>query len=498
MLRRQLTQLLFRGGVHPETHKQATRDLPIRRMDLPSHLYLPVQQHIGQAASPLVKPGDRVLKGQMVAAGNGAVSASVHAPTSGRIAAVEPHPAPHPSGLPVKSIVIEVDGEDLWLDEPQPEHALALTPEEIARRVAQAGVVGMGGATFPAAIKLNMGASHALHTLIINGSECEPYLSCDDRLMRERSDEVLDGVRIMAHALRVRHTIIAVEDNKPEALAALRDGVLAMDPIEVREVPTLYPMGSEKHMIRTVTGREIPAGRLAADIGLIVHNVGTAWAVHRAVRMGRPLISRIVTVGGGALNAPANLEVPLGALVEDVIASAGGLREAPARVLMGGPMMGQAMPHTRVPVIKGSNGIIALTVGELKTEDTMPCIRCSRCVAACPCGLMPMEMAARIRRDDMSGAMERGLMDCVSCGSCSYVCPSHIPLVQYFQHARGVMARRKDDERRQDEIRALAAQRQAREEAEARAKAEANARRKAEREAARKKKTTSESGEHTP
>ncbi|MCG5500293.1 electron transport complex subunit RsxC [Ectothiorhodospira lacustris] len=477
----------FKGGVHPDDRKQATSGLPIEPLPLPARLYLPVQQHIGAAARPVVTAGDTVLKGQMIARGDGAVSAAVHAPTSGRILAVEPHPAPHPSGLPVETIVIEPDGEDRRQEEPDPEHALNLEPEIIAQRVAEAGVVGMGGATFPAAIKLNLGSRHHIDTLIINGSECEPYLTCDDRLMRERTDEVVDGIRIIRHALGARRALVVVEDNKPEALAALQARLYEMDTIEAMAVPTRYPMGSEKHMIKAVTGREIPAGKLGADIGVIVHNVGTAYAVHRAVRMRRPLISRIVTVGGGAVQRPANLEVLLGTRVEDLLAHCGGTRQPPARLLMGGPMMGQVMPHAQVPIIKGSNGIIALTAEEINIGETMPCIRCGRCVAACPCGLMPLEMAARIRKEDMDGAVDYGLMDCVACGSCSYVCPSHIPLVQYFHHAKGVLGARREQQRRQEEIKRLAQQRRERQEAEARAKAEAAERRKAEREAAKRK-----------
>ncbi|ANB02776.1 electron transport complex subunit RsxC [Ectothiorhodospira sp. BSL-9] len=488
----------FQGGVHPEDRKQATSHLPIETLPLPERLYVPVQQHIGAAAQPRVQAGQKVLKGEMIAAGTGPVSAAVHAPTSGTVVAVEPHPAPHPSGLPVQTIVIEPDGDDRWMDEPEPEHALNLEPEVIAQRVAEAGVVGMGGATFPAAIKLNLGSRHTIDTLVINGSECEPYLTCDDRLMRERTQEVIDGVRIMRHALGARHTLIVVEDNKPEALAALQEHLYEMDHLEAVSVPTRYPMGSEKHMIKAVTGREIPAGKLGADIGVIVHNVGTAYAVHRAVRMRRPLVSRIVTVGGGAVQRPANLEVPLGTRVEELLAYCGGTRETPARLLMGGPMMGQIMPHAQVPVVKGTNGVIALTAAEINIDDPMPCIRCGRCVDACPCGLMPLEMASRIRSEDMDGAAAHGLMDCVACGSCSYVCPSHIPLVQYFQHAKGVLGDRREQQRRQEELKELAQQRRARQEAEAKAKAEAAARKKAEREAAKKKRAQQAEAKETP
>ncbi|SFM38048.1 electron transport complex protein RnfC [Ectothiorhodospira mobilis] len=479
----------LRGGVHPQPRKQATRHLAIEPLPLPRRLYLPVQQHIGAPARPLVAPGDRVLKGQMVASGDGAVSAAVHASTSGQVLAIEPHPAPHPSGLPVLTLVIAPDGDDRWVDLPEPDHALSLSREEIARRVAAAGVVGMGGATFPAAVKLNLGTRHAIDTLILNGSECEPYLSCDDRLMREHPGEIIDGARILRQALGAQRTLIVVEDNKPEALAALRERLYVADAIQAVAVPTRYPMGSERHIIRAVTGREIPAGKLGADVGVMVHNVATARAVHRAVRHHQPLVSRIVTVGGGAVARPANLEVPLGARVQDLLEHCGGTPTAPARLLMGGPMMGQVIPHARVPVVKGSNGVIALTAAEARSADPGPCIRCGRCVAACPSGLTPLEMAARIRAGDLDGAAARGLSDCVACGACAYVCPAHLPLVQYFQHAKGALADRREQGQHQERIRRLAQRRRERQEAEARAKAEAAAQRKAERAARRQRKT---------
>jgi electron transport complex protein RnfC len=446
---------------------------------MPAYLYVPVQQHIGAPAEPEVGIGDKVLKGQLLAHSQGAVSAPVHAPTSGVIDAIENHTAPHPSGLPVKTIVIKTDGEDCWANTVTPIDPFQLTPEEIAIRVGAAGVVGMGGATFPAAVKLNLRNRYSIHTLVINGAECEPYLTCDDRLMRERGEHIIDGIRIIQKALGATKVIVAIEDNKSIALAAMKSACAQYSDISISRVPTRYPMGSEKHLIQTVTGKEVPARALSADIGMIVHNVGTAFAVHRAVRYGRPLVSRVVTVSGDAIGQPRNLEVLLGTRVSELVAFCGGYKEPPARLLMGGPMMGQTLPHEHVPIVKGTSGIVALSKQQVAEQLARPCIRCASCVAACPCGLLPLEMAARSKKGDFEGALDYGLMDCVACGSCAYVCPSNIPLVQYFNYAKGELANKQRAQHKATETKRLAEQRIVRLEREKQAKAEAAAKRKA-------------------
>lgn len=475
-----MKQFRFHGGVHPEAHKIPSAVKPIEDLPLPRRFYIPLQQHIGTPAKPEVEIGQQVLKGQLLAHSQGIVSAPVHAPTSGTIVAIDEFTAPHPSGLPVCTITLEGDGENRWQHALMPVDPFKLEPEEIATRVGVAGIVGMGGATFPAAVKLNLGRSHRIHTLIVNGGECEPYLTCDDRLMREQAHQAVDGIRIILRALRTERALIAIEDNKPTAIAVMNAACRRHDNVKVVTVPSRYPMGSEKQMIQTVTGREVPAGQRSADIGVVVHNVGTAYAVHRAIRLGRPLVSRIVTVGGGAVREPKNLAVPLGTLVEELLAFCGGFCEPPARLLMGGPMMGQILPHTRVPVVKGTNGIIALTAAEIKAKPVAPCIRCNSCVSVCPCGLMPLEIAARVRKGDLDGATDYGLTNCIGCGSCSYVCPSHIPLVQYFNHAKGELVARREAKHKAEKTRKLAEQRQARLEREAKTRAEAAAKRKAE------------------
>ncbi len=477
-----MKRLQFRGGVHPDDHKAPTAECPIEELALPARLFVPMQQHIGAPAEPCVRIGQKLLKGELIGRAQGAISAPVHAPTSGTVLSVEECTAPHPSGLPVLSVVIEPDGRDEWRDFPVPRNPLEMPPETIAERVAAAGIVGMGGATFPTAVKLGGAIGKHIHTLVINGGECEPYLTCDDRLMRERPAEIVEGAQIMLQGIRWGRAIIAIEENKPQALAAMQEATRGLGNIEVRAVPARYPMGSEKQLIGLLTGLEVPAGGLTAAVGVLVQNVATAYAVHEAIRYGRPLVSRVVTVGGGAVARPKNLRVPIGARASDLLAACGGLTEAPARLLMGGPMMGMPMPSDTVPMVKGSSGLLALTPAEARpAQPPSPCIRCARCVRACPMGLMPLEMAARARRGDVEGAEAWGLKDCILCGSCSYTCPARIPLVHYFLYARGELGLREAQKRKSEHTRRLAESRALRLEREARQKAEAAARRKAER-----------------
>jgi electron transport complex protein RnfC len=471
----------IRGGVHPGENKHATAGHNIIAVPLADRLFIPLQQHIGAPAEPIVKRDDRVLKGQLLANSQGLISAPVHAPTSGRIVAIGKHPAPHPSGLPVRTIIIEPDGEDRWIDIALPyDDPLTLDPEEIAARVAAAGIVGMGGATFPSAVKLNLRKRFKLKQLVINAAECEPYLTCDDQLMREYADEIIDGICIMMHALQVTKATVAIEANKPQAIKAMAEASKKLPNVKIITVPVQYPMGSEKHLVQTLTGKETPARALTADIGIVVHNVATARAVQQCIRYGRPLIDRVVTVSGGAINKPGNYLTPIGTPVAMLLDIAGGYKTEPARIISGGPMMGQPLPGTNVPIVKGSGGILALTTAEIAQKPAMPCIRCGNCVTACPCGLLPVEMANRARMNDLDGAIKFGLMDCIACGSCSYVCPSHIPLVQYFNFARGAATEKQRAQYKQEEIKKLVETRNIRMEAQAKAKREAMAKQKAE------------------
>src|SRR3989338_2837854 len=324
----------IRGGIHPEYRNEQASEKAIVVMPMPAALYIPLQQHIGAPAEVLVAEGDLVKKGQMVARNQGAVSASQHAPTSGRIRTVTDLTAPHPSGLPQTTIILEADGKDEWAELPEPiVDPFAADMHTINDRVAQSGIVGMGGAAFPSAIKLNLGDQKKLDTLLLNGAECEPYLTCDDRVMREYADEIIDGARIMAHALGTSRIIVGIEQNKPQAIESMTRAASAFPEIEVIGVPVQYPMGSERHLVQAITGRETPARKLTADLGIMVHNVSTARAVHHAIRFGRPLVARVVTVSGGAIREPNNVLVPIGASVYDLIEFCGGFAERPESVI---------------------------------------------------------------------------------------------------------------------------------------------------------------------
>ncbi|SIQ15388.1 electron transport complex protein RnfC [Aromatoleum tolulyticum] len=482
ILDRFLRTARFSGGVHPDDHKRPAADAPLRVMPPPARLYVPLVQHIGSPARAVVAVGDHVRKGQRIGEPQGAVSAAIHAPTSGRVIAIGDIVAPHPSGLPVRGITIESDGRDEWCELEACDDPFALDPAEIGRRVARAGVVGLGGAAFPSAVKLSGGLGARVELLIINASECEPFLSCDDRLMRDRAAEAVDGIAIMLHATGAREARIGIEDNKPEAIAVMRAAVAGHARIRVEVIPTRYPMGSEKHLILVLTGREVPAEGRPSDIGVVVHNVGTAVAVRNAVRFGRPLVSRLVTVNGACVREPGNVEVPIGTLAGEVLAFCGGLRVdhgGPARLLLGGPMTGMQVPTLEVPVIKGTGGILVLDAAEVGEGDGGPCIRCGDCMRACPVGLLPLEIAARVRVGEVDKAAGFGLADCIACGCCAYVCPSRIPLVQYFHHAKGELAARTRGTQRNETIRTLTRAKAERLEREERDKAEALARRAA-------------------
>ena len=472
-------------GVHPDDRKRPAADVAVRVMPMPARLYVPLVQHIGSPARAAVLVGDQVKKGQKIADAQGMVSASIHAPTSGTVVAIGDIVAPHPSGLAVTAITIEADGRDEWIATEACADPFALTADEIGRRVAAAGVVGLGGAAFPAAVKLTGAARSDVSTLIINGGECEPYLSCDDRLMRDRAANIVDGIRIVAHAAGAKNTLIGIEDNKPEAIAAMQAAVAAagLDNIAVRPIPARYPMGSEKQMILVLTGHEVPANGRPSDVGVLVHNVGTALAVRNAIRFGRPLVSRLITLSGECVSQPGNVEVPIGVLCEDVVNFAGGLQGKPARLLMGGPMMGMQLPSLQVPVIKGTSGILALSASEVAERTPGPCIRCGSCLNACPVGLLPLEMNAHIGAGSLDGAVKFGLKDCIACGCCAYVCPSRIPLVQSFNHAKGELAAQERAKLRNEATKKMVAARTERVEREAREKAEAAAKRAAERKA---------------
>jgi len=475
-----------RWGVHPDDHKRPAADAPLRILPPPAKVYMPLQQHVGGAARPIVLVGQKVLKGQLLAEPSGNISAPIHAPVSGTVAAIGEVTAPHASGLGFTAITIDNDFENRWIESEPVADPLALAPEEITKRTAAAGIVGLGGATFPSAAKFSLGRRLKVDTLIVNGGECEPYLSADDRIMRDSAAAVVDGVRIVMRAIGAEQALVGIEDNKPEAIAAMRVAAKPFPEVKIRPVPTRYPMGSDRQLIQTLTGREVPADARAAEVGVLVHNVSTCAAVHQAVRFGRPLVERIVTINGGAVKEPGNIFAPIGTLVSELLDFCG-LHCEPARIILGGPMMGTPLPHAQVPLVKGASGILAFDAKEAFVPEAGPCIRCGNCTRACPMGLQPLEMGAHIRAGDLDGAEKFMLGDCMSCGCCAYVCPSHIPLVQYFNHAKGELWAKERTKLRVDASKRLVEARAQRLEREAKEKAEAAARRKAERAAAKAK-----------
>jgi electron transport complex protein RnfC len=426
----------FNGGVHPPQHKLESANSPIASVPMPRRLVLPLRQHVGNVSKLQVAVGDQVLKGQLLAAADGMISAAVHAPTSGTIVAIDEQLIPHASGLPDLCITLEADGEDRWIDH-APLDYRQLPKAEVIARLRDAGVVGLGGATFPSHVKLREDGRHPVATLILNGAECEPYITCDDRLMRDRAEEIVRGLEIMQYLLGAARCMIGIEDNKPEAAAAMRAACKQSEiPIEVVEVPTLYPGGGAKQLIKVLTGLEVPSGRLPTEIGVQCFNVATAYTVHRFVNFGEPVISRVVTVTGNVAH-PGNFEVPLGMAIEDLVQVAGGAGDETNGFIMGGPMMGFNLPSIRVPVVKATNCIIASAPRMFPPQPpALPCIRCTRCADACPVDLQPQELYWFAKSQNLDKARSYNIFDCIECGCCNYVCPSHIPLVQYYRFAK--------------------------------------------------------------
>ena len=432
----------FRHGVHPREEKALTSQLPIRRMPFPDEIVLPLRQHAGNPATLCVKVGDHVERGDPVGLADGWISVPIHASASGRVTDIDWWP--HPDGTMAMSVRIAVDRYAAQLPRPRVvPHWEGLTADEVVRAVQDAGVVGLGGAAFPTHVKLAPLADFPLHTLIINGAECEPYLTSDHRTMAEYPARVLSGVRVMMHAMGINRCVVGVERNKPDAIAALRQALPTDLDITILPLTVKYPQGAEKMLIQAVTGIEVPSGQLPASIGIVVQNVGSVAAIAEVFETGLPLIERIVTVSGHGLRRPANLIVPVGTKLRDLLAFCDGVTPDAAEVIMGGPMMGQAQANLDAPVLKGTTGVVVLEKQETRLEQVYPCIHCGRCLEACPVFLNPSLLGdfARVGRyDDL---VDLHLADCMLCGSCAYVCPSNIPLAQLFQASKVALRRAK-------------------------------------------------------
>ena len=424
------------GGIHPAEHKHESTQRGLEIAPVPKQLILPLQQHIGARAEPLVAVGDKVLKGQVLAEASGLVSCPLHAPTSGTVTAIGPAPFPHASGLEEWAITLDSDGLDTWTELVPLQDYQSIDPATLLELIRQAGISGLGGAGFPTAVKLNARPEQKIHTLIVNGTECEPYITADDTVMRYRADAIVAGIDIISHLLNPEQILIGIEDNKPEAIAAMRAAV-ADKAMQVVVFPTKYPSGGEKQLIQILTGLEVPSGGLPADIGMVCMNTNTLAAIHDAVVLGQPLIKRITTLTGAALSRPTNVEALIGTPIRDLLAFADLQPERLHRLVMGGPMMGFTLQSLDAPIIKTTNCLLAATLEELPPPPpAQACIRCGLCAEACPAELLPQQLHWFALGKDYEQLKRQHLFDCIECGACSYVCPSSIPLVQYYRAAK--------------------------------------------------------------
>lgn len=477
----------FPGGIVLEGHKLYGEAGHTRAAPIPAELIYPLEQHIGQAARPVVAVGDRVQRGDVLARADGFVSAPIHASTSGTISAIESRPVPHSSHLDATCIVLSADGKDtaraepLW---PAVSDPAALTHEQLIRIVREAGIVGLGGAGFPSAVKLNPKDTARVDTLILNGAECEPYISCDGAAMVEDAEAIVRGATLLKKLIKARQVLIGIEDQNRQALAAMQAACKAFGErcVFVREVATRYPQGGEKQLIQSLTGEEVPSEGLPIDIGIVVHNVGTAAAIWQAVSEGKPLTERIVTVTGSGVQQPTNLRVRVGTPIRALIDACGGYRTQDGlRLLMGGPMMGVDLADDSLPVVKATNCILAGTRDDLAPPpDPMPCIRCGDCVEVCPASLLPQQLYWHARAHEFDKAQTLNLSDCIECGCCAEVCPSNIPLVQFYRFAKTEIRVADQERRKADQARARHEFRAERLEREKQAKEEARRRKREE------------------
>ncbi|WP_371742346.1 electron transport complex subunit RsxC, partial [Aestuariibacter sp. A3R04] len=481
----------FPGGVHPDGRKLLSSQTAVATLPLPDKLVIPVRQHIGIEGSLLVQVGDKVLKGQPLTQSGQHYSVPVHAPTSGEVTRVADHVTAHPSGLTELCIEITPDGKEKWTTVSPVENYQSVAPSVLLSRICDAGISGMGGAGFPSHIKAS--ASKPVEFLVVNGVECEPYITSDDRLMREHAGQIIEGVDILRHLLSPLCVIIAIEDNKPEALSVFQKIAKVREDIKVIAVKTKYPAGGEKQLIEVLTGREVPGNGLPIDVGVTMFNVGTCFAIADAVIRGKPLLQRIVTVTGEAIERPGNYWTLLGTPINHLLKHTGYLadKQVTPQVIMGGPMMGFTLNDAAVPVVKTTNCLLVPATGELTQGDNeRACIRCSACADACPASLLPQQLFWHSKAKEYDKAQDYHLFDCIECGACAYVCPSEIPLVHYYRRAKSDIRLQRDEKNKAEKAKERFEARKARLEREKREREEKHLKAKAAREASAAPKTS--------
>ena len=437
--------MTFSGGIHPDDSKEATAAKPIVDLPASSEMVYPLSQHIGAPAVPCVQVGDHVYMGQKIAEAGGFVSANIHASVSGTVTAIEPRM--HHTGIKQNAIVIENDGLDEMVSGIEPKDWKSMSPKEIVDVVCEAGIVGMGGATFPTHVKLSPPPDKTIEYVIVNGAECEPYLTSDHRAMLETPEEVIEGLKILIKVFGREEGYIAIETNKPDAIALMQEFAAKETDVKINVVPvkTKYPQGSEKHLIKAVCGREVPPGKLPMDVGAVVDNIDTCAAIGRAFMYGTPLMSRIVTVSGDCIENPSNFRVRIGTDVEDLINKCGGFVKTAAKVIMGGPMMGISMPYTDVPIVKGSSGILGFSEEMIHGRVKQNCLRCGKCVEGCPMNLLPNIIKEAVVADDVEKLEKLNTMDCIQCGSCTYVCPAEQNPLRYVRTGKAKINKKRQE-----------------------------------------------------
>jgi len=445
----------FHGGLLLDEHKSTSTSRPIETAPIPPLLILPLVQHIGDAAKPCVKIGDKVLKNQCIANADSRVSARIHASSSGTVVAIEKHAIPHPSNLDIECIVIETDGRDTSIepDFSGVKNVQSLSIKDIRQQIQAAGIVGLGGAGFPSHIKLDANNS-PVETLILNAAECEPYISCDDMLMREHAEEIINGMRIMQYVLNAKHCLIGIEDNKVEAYAALKEAIHNNDDIELIRVPTRYPAGGERQLIYSLTGQQAPSQGRPLDIGVVCHNVGTAYAVNDAITEAKPLTSRVVTLTGTGIPQPRNMHVRLGTPIQFLLEHCHSSKHDIGNILIGGPMMGFNLNSSEAPITKTCNCVLVTHQRDVTAPATsLACIRCGDCADVCPVNLLPQQLYWHAHAQEFDAVQDYYLFDCIECGCCDVVCPSRIPLVQYFRFAKTTIWQQERDKEKSDKAR---------------------------------------------